>query len=151
MSVELTILAILVGPWLATLALVQARGEPRVVAAGRYGLAAAFAFFAVAHFTVTDTMAAMFPPWVRAPERLVQVTGVIEGLIAPGLVVPKTRRRAGIAAIAVFLCFFPANVYAALTRADVIGHARGPVYLSVRTPFQALLIVWAWWFVVRRG
>ncbi|MGJ3231817.1 MAG: DoxX family protein [Oceanicaulis sp.] len=150
MTVELIILSILAGPWLVTLALVRAPGDARAIAAGRYGLAAAFAFFAVAHFTVTDTMATMFPPWVPAPERIVQATGVIEGLIALGLVIPRTRRWAGIAAIAVFICFFPANVYAAFTRADVIGHAWGPVYLLIRTPFQLLLIFWAWWFVVRR-
>lgn len=151
MTVELIILAILAGPWLATYALVRRFGDPRVVRAGRIGLALAFAFFAIAHFTVTGAMATMFPPWVPQPELIVYATGAIEGLIALGLMVPRTRRWAGIAAIAVFICFFPANVYAAFTRADVIGHAWGPVYLLIRTPFQVLLIFWAWWFVVRRG
>lgn len=150
MSVELIILVILTGPWLATLAWVRTPGDARVVAAGRIGLALAFAFFSAAHFTVTDTMATMFPPWVPEPRLIVYATGVIEGLIALGLMVPQFRRYAGMAAIAVFICFFPANVYAAFTRADVIGHAWGPVYLLIRTPFQALLIFWAWWFVVRR-
>ena len=149
MTVELTILAILVGPWLATVVLVRRFDDARVIAAGRIGLTLAFAFFAIAHFTVTDTMATMFPPWVPRPEWIVYATGAIEALVALGLVAPRTRRLAGLAAICVFIGFYPANIYAALTRADVIGHAWGPVYLLIRTPFQVLLIGWAWWFVVR--
>ncbi len=149
MTIELIILAILVTPFLVTLALVRAPLDPRPIAAGRLGLAAAFVFFAAGHFIATGTMATMFPPFVPRPELIVYVTGIVEALIAIGLIAPQTRRWAGVAAIVVFIAFFPANIYAALMRADVIGHAWGPVYLLIRGPFQLLLIGWAWWFVVR--
>ncbi|MGX6649072.1 DoxX family protein [Maricaulaceae bacterium MS644] len=150
MTIELIILAILVTPFLATLAFVRAPSDPRAIAAGRLGLAAAFVFFAAGHFMATQAMATMFPPFVPEPELIVYATGIVEALIAVGLVLPQTRRLAGMAAIIVFIAFFPANIYAAFMRADVIGHAWGPVYLLIRGPFQLLLIVWAWWFVVRR-
>lgn len=151
MTVELIILAILVTPFLVTLAFVRASSDPRAIAAGRLGLAAAFVFFAAGHFMATGAMATMFPPFVPRPELIVYATGIIEALIATGLVLPKTRRLAGIAAISVFIAFFPANIYAAFARADVIGHAWGPVYLLIRGPFQLLLIGWTWWFVLRRS
>lgn len=150
MTIELIILAILVTPFLLTLTFVRAPCDPRAIAAARLGLAAAFVFFAAGHFMATATMATMFPPFVPQPELIVYATGIVEALIAVGLVLPQTRRWAGIAAICVFIAFFPANIYAAFVRADVIGHAWGPVYLLIRGPFQLLLIGWAWWFVVRR-
>jgi uncharacterized membrane protein len=149
MTIELIILAILVTPFLAMLALVRAPLDARAIAAGRLGLAAAFVFFAAGHFMATETLATMFPPFVPRPELIVYVTGIVEALIAMGLIVPQTRRLAGIAAICVLIAFFPANIYAAFMRADVIGHAWGPVYLLIRAPFQLLLIGWAWWFVLR--
>ena len=151
MTVELVLLAILLAPWLVTLALVRKPGDPRVRLAGRLGLALAFAAFASAHFLSADSLATMLPPWAPEPGRVIFITGVMEGLIALGLLAPWTRRYAGLAAILVLVCFFPANVYAAVTRADVIGHVQGPAYLLVRAPLQVLLIGWAWWFAVRRG
>jgi uncharacterized membrane protein len=150
MTIEPIIVAILVTPFLVTLAFVRAATDPRVIAAGRLGLAAAFVFFAAGHFMATQAMTTMLPPFVPEPELLVYVTGIVEALIAIGLILPQTRRLAAIAAICVFIAFFPANIYAAFTRADVIGHAWGPAYLLIRGPFQLLLIGWVWWFVLRR-
>ena len=142
-------MAILIAPFLVTLGVVRSPNDPRAVAAGRLGLAAAFVFFAAGHFMATQAMRTMLPPFIPEPELIVYATGIVEALIAIGLILPATRRLAGILAICVFIAFYPANIYAAFMRADVIGHAWGPAYLLIRTPFQVLLIFWAWWFVVR--
>jgi uncharacterized membrane protein len=80
---------------------------------------------------------------------LVYLTGLLEIALALGLALPATRRLAGLAAIAILVLFFPANVYAAFAQVGMGGHAWGPVYLLIRAPLQATLIAWTWWFAVR--
>lgn len=120
-----------------------------------YGLAAAFAFFAIGHFAQTDGMTQMMPHWVPFARQLVYATGVLEFTVAIALMIPRTRRLAGLAAVAILISFFPVNVWAAFQYVDFGGHAWGPVYLFLRTPLQIILLFWAWRFVIsdreRRG
>lgn len=60
-----------------------------------------------------------------------------------------TRPYAGLGCIAVLVLFFPGNIYAAIHSVGPGGHQWGPVYLLMRTPLQALLIFWGYWFLVR--
>jgi uncharacterized membrane protein len=46
---------------------------------------------------------------------------------------------------------FPVNVYAAVNQIPMGGHAWGPVYLLIRAPLQAILLVWVYWFTIRPG
>ena len=116
---------------------------------GVIGLVLTFLFTASGHFVQTEAMAAMLPAFVPARVPLVYLTGLLEIALALGIALPATRRLAGLAAIAVLVLFFPANVYAAFAHVGMGGHAWGPVYLLIRAPLQALLIAYAWWFAVR--
>ncbi|WP_417595225.1 hypothetical protein [Parasphingorhabdus sp.] len=150
MTTPLIILAILFLPTLMAVIIGRLVGRPgfyRLV--GRIAFAMAFAFFAVGHFVKTDSMAAMLPSFVPQKTMIIYATGVLEALLAIGLLVPFLRKQAGLACIAVLVLFFPANIYAALNGAGLGGHQWGPVYLAVRAPLQILLIVWGYWFVVR--
>lgn len=109
------------------------------------GLALAFGYFALGHFVVTNELVEMLPPWLPARRLAIYATGVVEALIAIGLLMDKTRRAAGIAAAVVLVLFFPANVYAALNYAGVGAHQTGPSYLWIRAPLQIFLIAWALW------
>ena len=80
---------------------------------------------------------------------MVLATGVLEFAIAAGMLVPATRRLAGLTAIAIFVGFFPLNIYAALNHTGMGGHVWGPEYLLIRFPLQVLLVIWTWMFVVR--
>ena len=125
--------------------------RPDVERHAALGLALAFLFFATGHFALTDDMVRMLPPWVPGREPLVYATGVLEILIAAGLLVAKTRRSAAIAAMVVFVAFFPANVYAAWNGVGTGGHQWGPVYLFIRLPLQLVLLAWTYFLCLRRS
>ncbi|WP_136442777.1 hypothetical protein [Pacificoceanicola onchidii] len=113
------------------------------------GYSAAFAFFSVGHFIITDEMVAMLPDFVPARTGLVYATGVLEAALALALLPKTTRVYAGLGCIAVLILFFPGNIYAAMNGVGPGGHQWGPVYLLVRVPLQAVLIFWGYWFVLR--
>lgn len=116
---------------------------------GVLGYAAAFAFFSVGHFVITDEMVSMLPDFLPARRPIVYATGLLEGGLALALLPTRTRAYAGIGCIAVLILFFPGNIYAAINGVGPGGHQWGPVYLLLRAPLQALLIFWGYWFAVR--
>ena len=81
---------------------------------------------------------------------LVYLTGVLEFAIAAGFLVRKFRRCTGWAAAAVLIVFFPANIYAAFNHIPMGGHEWGPVYLLIRAPLQAIILLWVYWFTIQR-
>jgi uncharacterized membrane protein len=114
----------------------------------RIGLATMFCFTAVAHFnSMRSDLIAMVPPFVPNPELMVTFTGVSELLGAVGLLVPRTRRLAGVALIALLIAILPANIYAAETGVTLRGAAPSP--LVPRIALQLLFIGLVWWSAVR--
>lgn len=117
-------------------------------AAAAAGLGLVFILTGVGHFAQTATMAQMLPPWVPERMLLIQLSGLLEFVIAAGFFVPRFRTLAAQCAITVLILFFPANIYAALNQIPLGGHAWGPVYLLIRAPLQLALVAWAYWFVI---
>jgi len=116
--------------------------------ATRVGLAVMFFFTAAAHFNSTrPDMVAMVPPFVPNPELMVTFTGIAEILGAIGLLVPRTRRIAGIALILFLLAVLPANIYAAQANLTIRGSAATP--MIPRIALQLLFIGLIWWSAVR--
>ncbi|MBY0268607.1 MAG: hypothetical protein K2X06_01885 [Burkholderiales bacterium] len=118
--------------------------------AAAIGLGLLFIFTGIGHFIQTEPMAQMLPSWI--PERmfLVYLTGVLEFAIAVGFLVRKTRRFTGWVAAVTLVSFFPANIYAAINHIPMGGHAWGPVYLLVRAPLQAIILLWVYWFTIKQ-
>jgi uncharacterized membrane protein len=101
-------------------------------------------FTASAHFTpMKEDLIRMTPQWVPQPRAMVFVTGLCEIAGAIGLVVPMTRRAAGIALILFFIAVMPANIHAARAGVTLRGRPATPLWL--RLPMQILFIVLAWW------
>lgn len=148
MTTPIIILCLLLLPLLGTRAI---GGANNAHFGGLLGIALAFAFFGVGHFVQTKAMTQMLPSFVPFATPLVYATGVLELTVAAALLHPATRRLAGFAAIAIFICFFPVNVFAAFNHTGMGGHVWGPAYLLIRAPLQALLIWWTWHFVLRKG
>jgi uncharacterized membrane protein len=101
-------------------------------------------FTASAHFTgMRHDLVRMVPGWVPQPLAVVYITGVLELAGAVGILLPHTRRLAGICLCLLFLAMFPANVKADLQGLTIGGSAATP--LAVRVPMQLLFIWLAWW------
>ena len=113
-------------------------------AATRYGLAVMLIFTAVAHFNrMRADLVRMTPPWVPKPGAMVTFTGVCEFLGAIGILIPQTRRIAGIALILLFVAMLPANIHAARAGVTLGGKPVTPLWL--RIPMQVVFIVLTWW------
>jgi uncharacterized membrane protein len=118
---------------------------------GCLGLTLVFGFTGVGHFLTPEPMAEMIPPVVPYRLEMIYVSGVIEILAGLALLPPATRAAAGWFVIALLVALLPLNVYAAVERVPMGGHAWGPVYLLIRVPLQAVLVAWCYWFAVRKG
>ncbi|MBB2915500.1 putative membrane protein [Streptosporangium becharense] len=116
-----------------------------------YGLAVMLVMTASAHFVPPDVtfmpnhadMVAMVPPFVPFPALVVYLTGVLELAGAVGLVLPDTRRAAGICLALLFVLMLPANIHAALAGVTLGGEAATPLWQ--RIPEQVLYIGVALW------
>jgi len=113
-------------------------------AATRWALATLFLLTASAHFNrMKEDLVRMLPAWVPAPRLTIYLTGVCEILGAIGLLLPETRRWAGLAMILFLIAIFPANIKAARERLPIRGKPAPP--LALRLPMQLLLIGLLWW------
>lgn len=118
--------------------------------AARVGIAVMFLFTASSRLSaeITRDLAAMIPPPLTGNVWLVYLTGLLEAAGAIGLLIPRTRRLAGICLVLLLVALFPANVYAALN--DVPLRGSDPTPLWYRTPLQLLWIATVWWAAVAR-
>ena len=154
MTTPILILLILITPLVTAFLVTRGRRHTRLNPPNwsRYaawGLGAAFVFFSLGHFVRTGGMVTMLPPWVPLRTTLVYATGFIELGIALALFAPNWQRAGAWAAIAVFVLFFPANLYAAINGVGLGGHQWGPVYLWIRVPLQLILIGWAYFLCLK--
>ena len=136
--------------------------EPEIVAAGtpamatpamgilvkRIGLILVFLWFlfgGVAHFSLTGAEMRIVPPVIPWPRAAVLISGVFELLGAVGILIPATRRAAGVGLFLLTIAVTPANVYM-LQHAELFNVPRW--VLVVRLPFQLVLlalILWSTW------
>jgi len=103
----------------------------------------------VLHFVVPELYAQIIPPFLPAPLALVYLSGVAEIAVGVGVLIPRTRRYAAWATIALLIAIFPANVYMATSMVvvDGIGGTNpSPVIRWGRLPLQGVLILWAYWY-----
>jgi uncharacterized membrane protein len=119
--------------------------------AARIGIAVMFLFTAASRLSpeITRDLAAMIPPPLTGNVWLVYLTGLLEVAGAIGLLIPRTRRLAGICLVLLLVALFPANVYAALHGVQLRGSAASPLWY--RAPLQLLWIATVWWSSVSPG
>lgn len=99
----------------------------------------------IAHFAFTATEARIVPPYIPWPVGAVLVSGVFELLGAFGILVPATRRAAGVGLFLLTLAVTPAHIYM-LQRPDLFPVPLWALWL--RLPIQAALlwlIAWSTW------
>jgi uncharacterized membrane protein len=106
-------------------------------------LAVFFIGSGVNHFVSPRFYRAIVPPRLQDDaERVVLVSGVAEVLGGVGVILPVTRRAAGVSLIALLAAVFPANLY--MAREPERFHRIPRWALYARLPLQPLMMWWAW-------
>jgi uncharacterized membrane protein len=106
---------------------------------------AAFTVSGIVHLARPQTFEPLMPRWVPARREVIYGSGVLELLCAAGLLVPSTRRAAGLAGAAVLVGVFPGNLKMAVdasrtrsTKFKAIAYGRLPLQLPlVRAALRA--------------
>jgi len=102
------------------------------------------------HFVVPELYVQIVPPIFPARLALVYLSGVAEIAVGVGVLLPRTRRLAAWATVAVLVAVFPANVYMATAGVVVEGLPGGGDPSALvrwgRLPLQAVLLLWAAWY-----
>lgn len=110
-------------------------------------MAAFYIFGGFNHLWNPDFYLAIMPPKLPNPEWLNVLSGLAEIVLGVYLLEPRTRVYAAWGIIALLVAVFPANLYQAFENVGAEGPGSGPGAVSfVRLPFQAVFVVWAWWY-----
>ena len=111
--------------------------------AARIPLAVVYVGFGLLHLRAVNSFLPIMPPWVPYPREVVLFTGACEVLGGAGLLVPRTRRLAGVMLALYALAVWPANIYHALSGAKVPGLPSSWWYHGPRLAFQPVFMWWA--------
>ena len=100
------------------------------------------------HLLNPDFYIAIVPPGLPSPEWLNLLSGLAEIVLGVFVLEKRARVLAAWGIIALLVAVFPANVYVALENVGPGGVPGAGIGAAnwVRLPFQALFIVWAWWY-----
>lgn len=146
-------LIVLVSAFAVALIFVKlAKGTFDFAFSGRIAMSVMLLFTAIGHFAFTKGMAAMIPDFIPAKREVVLLTGVLEIILAVGLLLPAYINITGWVLIAFLVLVLPANIKAS---AEHINYQTGELngnglnYLWFRIPFQLFLILWTWVVAVR--
>ena len=110
----------------------------------RAALAAPVVVAGTLHFVIPGQYAAIMPPWLPLHRALVYISGVAEIAGGIGLLVPRTRRAAGIGLALLLVAVWPANLQMLLDARAAGASTVAQTLLLLRLPFQLVLILWVW-------
>ena len=117
--------------------------------AGRGALVIMFLFTGFSHFSgLKHDFAAMIPDPLPNDLWVIYLSGVFEIAGAVGLLIPRTRRLAGICLVLLLVAVFPANVNAVINGIPLGENAPTPLW--ARAPMQLLYIGMVWWTSIKR-
>jgi len=105
-------------------------------------MAGLYAFAGFNHLLNPKFYLAIMPPDLPNPEWLNVASGLAEIVLGVFLLEPKTRVYAAWGIIALLIAVFPANIYAARNHLGTDND----VLHGARLLFQAVFVVWAWWY-----
>jgi uncharacterized membrane protein len=118
-------------------------GVERLRVTLRIGLVAIYIAAGLLHLLATGSFAAITPPAVPFARQVVLFTGVCEFAGALGLLIPSTRRWAGIMLALYAVCVWPANIYQAFWHVRTWPVPDSWWYHGPRIAFQPVLVWWA--------
>jgi uncharacterized membrane protein len=97
------------------------------------------------HFTTPERFDFMMPPYLPFPRQLIYISGFFELVGGLGIILPRTRRTAGLGLALLLICVLPANIHVAMSGGYVPGLPEQNWYYWARLPFQLVFIWWALW------
>ena len=103
----------------------------------------AFVASGTVHLIKPEVYEPLMPSWVPAHREVILSSGVVELICALGLLLPPTRRAAGIASAALLVGVFPGNIKMAVDALKGSNRQFQAVSLA-RLPLQLPLIRGAW-------
>jgi uncharacterized membrane protein len=109
----------------------------------RWMLVLIYAVAAYFHLSMPSVFMPVMPDWVPMPYQVIRFTGLCELAGVFGLVVPRTRRWAGVGLAAYAVCVFPANIKHAIYGPAISGFSNMWLYHGPRLLLQPVLVWWA--------
>ena len=98
----------------------------------------------ISHFRNPIFFLKITPNWVLFPKTVNIIVGIIEVLLAVGLLFHNTRSISASLIIALLILVFPANIRHLMIS---LNKKKNIVLTIVRLPLQAVLIYWAYSFI----
>ncbi len=115
----------------------------RIRLALRLALACVYAPIGILHLRAARAFLPIMPPQIPLPQTVIELTGVCEIAGAVGLMIPRTRKAAGVALALYALCVWPANIYHAVSGKHVPPLPDSWWYHGPRLAFQPVFVWWA--------
>jgi len=112
-------------------------------AAMRWAMAVFYGVAGVIHLRAPEAFLPIVPDWVPAPHEVVIFTGLCELAGAAALLVPRTRRLAGVLLALYAVCVFPANLKHAFYDVQLSGLPTTWWYHAPRLALQPVIVWWA--------
>ncbi|WP_047789353.1 DoxX family protein [Tenacibaculum mesophilum] len=110
-------------------------------------------FTALGHFLFTDGMSKMIPNFIPLKPTLVLATGILEIILAIGLLLPVYQKTTAWILIFFLLLMLPANIKASLENLNYqtgTYNGKGLSYLWFRIPLQLFFIVWVYFSTLKK-
>jgi uncharacterized membrane protein len=99
------------------------------------------------HFRSPGGYIKIIPPYLPYPQVLNMLAGFFEIAFAVLMIFPQTRPIAAWGIILMLIAFLPVHVYMIQNAPMKMGNlVVTPLLAWARIPFQALFILWAWWY-----
>jgi len=110
-----------------------------------YSLSLFYIGVGIKHFTNIDFFLVIVPPYIPYPELMVYISGLFEIVLGALLIPRKTRKYGALGLLVLLIAVFPANIYLFTSEIaqNTFGISRQDAL--IRLPFQALLILIAYW------
>lgn len=146
-------LIVLLGGFVTNLIVVKIiTGNSNFAFSGRMAMSLMLVFTAIGHFAFTKGMTMMIPSFIPFKSNVVYLTGILEIVIAIGLLIPNFRIISAWILIIFLILMLPANIHAAMHQIDYQkgtfdGH--GLNYLWFRIPLQLIFIIWTYFSAIR--
>lgn len=122
-----------------------------IILSGNVAMMLMLWFASLGHFMFTKGMVMMMPSFIPFKGALVYLTGIMEIILGPLLIINTTRHIAGIILLIMFVVMLPANINAAIKHVNfekATYDGSGTGYLWFRIPLQLLFIAWILYFSI---